>query len=190
MNNLRYVFAYTCISLCIKLGQFYFPSLNLWQELNISYMKILTKIKYDWKKIISRLIKVRMCRKVPSITFWPQGDPNPGTPRVYEILSKGDSGVKWKTEVGRIERKARSGTLKKGHWHMKVEEKIKETQKTIKPLTLIVITFDFMSDDYETITNCLGSLSEASIFSFARVLIYGREAESMDSSLASAPAVP
>lgn len=71
---------------------------------------------------------------------------------------------------------------------MKVEEKIKETQKTIKLLTLIVITSDFMSEDYETIKNCLGSLSEASIFFSARVLIYGREAESMDSSLPSAPA--
>lgn len=59
---------------------------------------------------------------------------------------------------------------------MKVEEKIKETQKTIKPLTLIVITFDFVSDAYETIKNCLGSLSEAPVFS-AWVLIYGREAE-------------
>lgn len=165
LNNLRYVFAYTCISSCIKLGQFYFPSLNLWQDLNVSNMKIFTKIKYDRKKIISRFIKARRCRKVPSITFWPQGDPNPGTPRVYEILSKGASGVKQKTGVGCIERTARSGTLNKGHWHMKVEEKIKETQKTIKPLTLIVITFNFVSDDYETIKNCLGSLSEAPVFS-------------------------
>lgn len=100
LNNLRYVFAYTCISSCIKLGQFYFPSLNLWQDLNVSNMKIFTKIKYDRKKIISRFIKARRCRKVPSITFWPQGDPNPGTPRVYEILSKGASGVKQKTGVG------------------------------------------------------------------------------------------
>lgn len=48
---------------------------------------------------------------------------------------------------------------------MKVEEKIKETQKTIKPLTLIVITFDFVSEAYETIKNCLGNLSEAPVFS-------------------------
>lgn len=92
-------------------------------------------------------------------------DPNPGTPRVYEILSKGASGGKQKTGVGAPRKDSKIWNSEKGHWHMKVEEKIKETQKTIKPLTLIVITFDFVSDDYETIKNCLGNLSEAPVFS-------------------------
>lgn len=59
---------------------------------------------------------------------------------------------------------SKSGTLQKDT-DKEGRGKLEGSQKTIKLLILIAITFDFMSYTYENIKDCLGSPSEVPLFS-------------------------